>query len=117
MEEREGRGGREKAGRLISQASHLFAGITASFHPQDQPGELAGKSSNCQWAFCEAIRYFSADIAQFDASQVFLTVGDADTLWHPQFFSAMSHEAMVLPATERAWSIWQPPVLLLRNLF
>jgi len=56
-------------------------------------------------------------LSRLDPSQVILTVGDADTLWHPQFFSALACEASSLTAVERAWSIWQPPVLLLRNLF
>lgn len=117
MEDREGPSGRLKAERLISQASHLFAGLIATYHPKDIPGELAGKSSNCQWAYSEALRSFALDIAKLPASRVFLTVGDADTLWHPQFFSAMSYQALQLPAHEREWSFWQPPVLLMRNLF
>jgi len=44
-----------------------------------------------------------------------MTVGDADTLWHPQFFSAATFESQRLTEEERSWSIWQPPVLPLRN--
>lgn len=116
MEERE-EGGRLKAARLISQSSHLFAGIVDTYHPEKISGELAGKSSNCQWAYSRALRHFASDIAKLPASRVFLTVGDADTLWHPQFFSAMSFQALQLPEHEREWSFWQPPVLLMRNLF
>jgi len=117
MEQREGPGGRRKAERLIAMASHLFADIAASYHPANLPGELPGKSSNTQWAYKEVLRRHSAHFAAMDASRVFLTVGDADTLWHPQFFSALSYQALGMSARERAWSIWQPPVLLLRNLF
>jgi hypothetical protein len=41
----------KKAERLINRTSHLFADIAASFHPADIPNEVAGKSSNTQWAF------------------------------------------------------------------
>merc|ERR1719162_2340111 len=56
-------------------------------------------------------------LSRVDASQVLVTCGDADTLWHPQFWSALACEALSLTPAEREWSIWQPPVLLLRNLF
>jgi len=116
MEEREA-SGRDKAERLISRSSHLFAGILATFHPHGLMGEIAGKSANCQWAYRHAMQQLAPEIARFGASRVFLTVGDADTLWHPQFFSALACQALEMPEHERKWTIWQPPVLLLRNLF
>merc|ERR1719359_1125994 len=109
MEVREGAAGQHKADRLIHNTRHLFADIMVAYHPAGLSGEIAGKSSNTQWAYRAALRHWALDLAQIDASQVFLTVGDADTLWHPQFFSALSCEALSLTATERAWSIWQPP--------
>lgn len=106
-----------KAERLIANTKHLFAGIMAAYHPEGVPGEIAGKSSNTQWAYRSALQHWGMLMSQHDPSQVLLTVGDADTLWHPQFFSALACEALSLTAAERAWAIWQPPVLLLRNLF
>lgn len=117
MEEREGPEGHEKAERLVAKAEHLFAGIIAAFHPSGLPGELAGKSSNTQWAFQEALRVFTPVLERYDPSKVFITVGDADTLWHAQFLSAVTYQALEMPHEERAWSIWQPPIMLLRNLF
>jgi hypothetical protein len=117
MEGREGIRGQQKAERLIQNTRHLFSDIIAAYHPAGLSGEIAGKSSNTQWAYRAALQRWRLDLASYDASKVFLTVGDADTLWHPQFFSALSCEGLALSESDRAWSIWQPPVLLLRNLF
>eukprot|EP00929_Paragymnodinium_shiwhaense_P118706 TRINITY_DN90626_c0_g1_i1.p1 TRINITY_DN90626_c0_g1~~TRINITY_DN90626_c0_g1_i1.p1 ORF type:complete len:694 (-),score=133.86 TRINITY_DN90626_c0_g1_i1:388-2469(-) len=117
MEGREGVEGQQKAERLIAATKHLFAGIVASTHPKGLPGEIAGKSSNSQWAFRDAMRVFAPLLAKMDPSRVFISVGDADTLWHPQFFSALTYQGLTMSDQERAWTIWQPPVLLLRNLW
>lgn len=117
MEAREGTSGREKAERLIRDTQHLFADIFATYHPENLPGEVAGKSSNTQWAFREALRHYGPILLGCDLSRVFLTVGDADTLWHPQYFSALTYSGLTMSHHERSWRIWQPPVLLLRNIF
>jgi hypothetical protein len=117
MEGREGPSGQHKAERLMQKTRHLFSDIMAAYHPPNLSGELAGKSSNTQWAYRAALQHWRLELANVDASKVFLTVGDADTLWHPQFFSALTCDGLSLSATERGWSIWQPPILLLRNLF
>eukprot|EP00929_Paragymnodinium_shiwhaense_P096962 TRINITY_DN5872_c0_g1_i1.p1 TRINITY_DN5872_c0_g1~~TRINITY_DN5872_c0_g1_i1.p1 ORF type:complete len:713 (+),score=155.79 TRINITY_DN5872_c0_g1_i1:129-2267(+) len=116
MEAREGKKAQEKAERLIAKTSHMFAGIIASFHPADLPGEIAGKSSNTQWAFREMLRSYASVLGKFDPAQVYLTVGDADSLWHPQYFSGLEYQALMTPVSERQWTVYQPPVLLLRNL-
>eukprot|EP00928_Gymnodinium_smaydae_P043672 TRINITY_DN29218_c0_g4_i1.p1 TRINITY_DN29218_c0_g4~~TRINITY_DN29218_c0_g4_i1.p1 ORF type:complete len:709 (-),score=128.10 TRINITY_DN29218_c0_g4_i1:129-2255(-) len=115
MEAREGDPGREKANRLISETSHLFADIFATYHPENLPGEVAGKSSNTQWAFRQSLQHYGPILMGCDLSRVFLTVGDADTLWHPQYFSALTDSVFSMPEHKRAWTIWQPPILLMRN--
>merc|ERR1740121_370803 len=117
MEEREGEAARTKAATLIDSTRHLFADIFATFHPGNLPGDVPGKSSNSQWAYRQVLQRLAPQLNKHDSSQVFLTVADADTLLHPQYFSAMTYQALTMPAHERAWSLWQPPILLLRNLF
>merc|ERR1719336_1098010 len=116
MEDREGEVAREKAANLIDASRHLFADISATFHPADLRGDLAGKSSNTQWGYRQALQRLAPQLGNYDASKVFLTVSDADTLFHPQYFSALTYQGLTMSAHERAWSIWQPPILLLRNL-
>jgi len=117
MEQREGQAAREKAERLIAATSHLFADIFATFHPENVPGEVPGKSSNTQWAYREALRQYGPILLGCDLSRVFLTVGDADTHWHPQYLSAMTLQGLQMSTEQRSWRIWQPPILLMRNIF
>lgn len=116
MEAREGPTGENKAASLIRQTKHLFADIFATFHPPNLPGDLTGKSSNTQWAYRQMLKHYSADLVQRDISRVLLSVGDADTLWHPQYFSALAYTALSMPVEQRCWSFFQAPMLLLRNL-
>eukprot|EP00746_Dinoflagellata_sp_MGD_P017947 gnl/MRDRNA2_/MRDRNA2_141482_c0_seq1.p1 gnl/MRDRNA2_/MRDRNA2_141482_c0~~gnl/MRDRNA2_/MRDRNA2_141482_c0_seq1.p1 ORF type:complete len:639 (-),score=80.13 gnl/MRDRNA2_/MRDRNA2_141482_c0_seq1:77-1726(-) len=114
MEAREGEAARQKAERLIQGHKALFSDIIATFHPENLPGETAGKSANCQWAFREVQRRYGPRFGHC-ADTVFLTVGDADTLWHPNFFTALALDGMRMTELERSWAMWQCPVLLLRN--
>jgi hypothetical protein len=114
MEAREGCAGRHKAERLIAAHKHCFADIFATFHPENLPGETAGKSANCQWAFREVQREYGPKFGAF-ADKVFLTVGDADSLWHPQYFLALALDGLAMDKEDRSWGMWQSPVLLLRN--
>jgi hypothetical protein len=115
MEDREV-GAHAKAERLMERARPHFADVVATFHPAGLPNELAGKSSNEQWAYREVLRLYGSKLARMDPSRVFLTVGDADSLFHPQYLEAMTVKALKMSMQERSWSIWQPPVMLLRNL-
>lgn len=117
MEEREGKKCELKADRLMHSTRHLFADMMTAYHPAGLEGDLAGKSSNTQWAYRAAMRRWAGELGKMDPSKVILTVGDADTLWHPQFFCSLACDALSLSPEERAWSIWQPPILLVRNLF
>jgi len=117
MEEREGPLGSEKAEWLVRETSHMFCDIFAAFHPAGRTGELAGKSSNTQWAYREALKRYADVLAHRDPARVFLSVGDADTLWHPQYFDAVAYQGLAMSREQAAWAIWQPPMLLFRNLF
>lgn len=117
MEEREGPEGALKADRLIESTSHLFADIFAAYHPPGRAGEMAGKSSNSQWAYRAALGRYADVLSRRDPSRVFISVGDADTLWNPQYFDALTYEGYTKTAEELSWTIWQPPMLLFRNLF
>lgn len=117
MEAREGSSGREKAERLIADTTHLFADVMATFHPDNLPGEVPGKSSNQQWAYRESLRRYSPKLQGRDLTRVFITIADADTLLHPQYFNAMAVQGLKMPQEERFWKMWQPPILLMRNIW
>merc|ERR1719401_2040085 len=118
MELREGPDVMEKAKRIIADTSHLFAGISATFHSPNLPGEVPGKSSNVQWAFGKVKQEYDMQLRkEFDTSRVLVTVIDADTILHPQYLSNLSYQAMTMSREARVWRMWQAPVLLLRNIF
>jgi len=117
MEAREGAAAQDKANRLLSAKKHLFADMIASYHPAGLPGEIPGKSSNEQWGFREALKVWKDKLSNVDPSLVFLSIGDADALWHPDYFSALTIEALGMPREQRLWMMWQAPVLLMRNLW
>lgn len=120
MEQREGPGAKEKADRLIARHKHRFHDMFATYHPPDIPGEIAGKSSNTQWSFREVQRWYGNFVSrnheiEHDISKVFLTVADADSLHHQDYFTNMALQGLKMSQGERSWTIWQPPVLLSRN--
>ena len=87
MEAREGPNTQDKAEQLMAVTCHLFEDMMATYHP---PGEVAEQSSNTQCAFRQFWKKYCVDLHQRDFSSVFITVGDADTLQHPQFFTSES---------------------------
>lgn len=128
MEAREGQAATDKSLRLINRFEHHFKDMIATFHPTNIPNEIKGKSSNTQWAYREVQRYYGNYVAKnamstsrsssnHDPSKVFLTVADADSIHHPDYFTCLSLKALDKDVTkeERAWTMWQPPILLLRN--
>jgi len=118
MELREGPDVKAKAERLIAETKSLFQDISATFHPAGLPGEVPGKASNEQFAFGKILQDYGCESKRsFDLSRVFVTVIDADTLVHPQYFSSLAYHALTMPKEARVWRMWQPPVLLFRNLF
>ena len=57
----------------------------ATYHPPGVAGKVARKSSHTSWPSDSTGRNKVRDFT----SSVFMTVGVADTLWHPQFFRCL----------------------------
>ena len=74
----------------MATTGHLLEEMMATYHPLGTAGKVAGK--------------FHWD----DLSSVYMTVGDADTFWHPQFFSTVIFESQRSTKEERSWSLMQP---------
>ncbi|CAD7939871.1 unnamed protein product [Amoebophrya sp. A25] len=127
MEEREADEDREVAERLIAKHGALFLDMFATYHPPDLPGEVRGKGACAQWAFRDIQRwhadYVKTDaeheggisITQFDASKVFVTQMDTDTIFHKEHFANLTLNAMQMKPEDRCWTAWQAPVLQWRN--
>ena len=69
--------------------------------------------------FPASIRRYGAHVSreggEQDPSKVFITVADADSIHHKEYFANLTLKALPLSAEERTWTMWQPPILNWRN--
>lgn len=114
MEERDPEA-KSVANKLLLKWHDSFLEMFSTYHPAGLPGEVAGKSSNTSWAFKEVSR--RARSLQLDPGRTVVSVNDADCLWHPNYFEAVTLDILRMGLTESAWLIWQAPQLQLRNAF
>jgi len=120
MEAREGKDAQEKAAVLKREFQGKFLEILETYHPSHVRGEVVGKSSNTQWAFrCVQSDWVNrqVEVKAWQKSQMVITISDADSIFHPDYFSALSIDAMELPEERLRWRLWQAPIWLLRNYF
>mmetsp|Transcript_13904 Transcript_13904/g.31057 ORF Transcript_13904/g.31057 Transcript_13904/m.31057 type:complete len:1041 (-) Transcript_13904:122-3244(-) len=114
MEEREA-GASEKAENVIKELGHLFRHMLYTMHPPGIPGEQPGKSANCRWA---AQRLFEEVFPRLgiDLEKVVLTVMDADSEFHPEYFGALTYQFLTAPGAEARFNtIWQAPIIHYKN--
>lgn len=102
-----------KASQLISEYRHKFAHIYATYHP-DLPSEVKGKSSNQawagKWAKGELIDKLGYDIDFTTISSV-----DADSQFHPKYFSALTYGFLTNPARHRRF--WHGAIWFYNNIW
>jgi cellulose synthase/poly-beta-1,6-N-acetylglucosamine synthase-like glycosyltransferase len=98
-----------KAEALRSEFEGVFHSMLLTVHPSDLPGELPGKATNETWAVRQA-RLRLVDHLGIPASQVVVTVVDADSLLHPHYLIELTRQFVLDP--RRFSLVWQAPVLL-----
>lgn len=103
-----------KADILYREFGHRFAGMFATFHPKDIPGEVRGKSSNEAWAARCAKRTL-VDEMGYNLDYLTVTSCDADTLFHPRYFSSLTYKFATDPRRYRLF--WQAPIFLYNNIW
>jgi len=112
MEER-AKGAHQKAAILLKKFKGKFGHLTAIFHPDDIEGEIKGKASNEAWAAKqikkELINEKGGNIDHFT-----VTSCDADTHFHPHYFSALTYKFAKNP--HRYLRFWQAPIFWHNNL-
>jgi len=99
---------------LSAEFAHSFLALVGTTHPADIPGEVRGKSSNESWAARQAERIFCREMG-FDIDHMTVTSCDADTLFHPRYFSALTYYFATNPRRYR--SFWQGPVFYYNNVW
>ena len=113
MEEKEPEA-RAKAELLQREFQGQFAHILATYHPAGLPGEVPGKSSNEAWAARWAKR-FLVDELGYDLACLTVTSCDADSLFHPDYFSCLTYKFCTDPMRHRRF--WQAPIFLYNNIW
>jgi len=118
MEVREA-GSLQKAEALKAEFAGQFKDFIITMHPPGLEGETPGKSSNTRWA---AKQLFEVQIPRMglDMTNVIITVADADSEFHPEYFAALSYAFVNAGGSEgqtpeRHLSIWQAPILHYKN--
>jgi Glycosyl transferase family group 2 len=100
-----------RAQRLSERFAPLFQHFLLTFHP-DQPGEVRGKSANLTWA-AQRVQAELIDTGRLDASQLIVTVCDADSRLHHRYLAALGHDVLAHP--DGQMQIFQPAILFYAN--
>ncbi|MBI2724128.1 MAG: glycosyltransferase family 2 protein [Chloroflexi bacterium] len=100
--------------QLQRDFGHSFFSMIGTTHPKDIPGEVRGKSSNEAWAAKKAARLYCDEMG-FEMDHLTVTSCDADTLFHPRYFSALTYEFATRPKRYRLF--WQGPIFYYNNVW
>jgi hypothetical protein len=104
----------EKAEQLVREFARDFRHIYATVHPRGLPGEMQCKSANEAWAARWAKRRL-VDEMGYNIDHILVTTMDADTLWHPKHFHALTCLFAIHP--ERYTRFWQSPIRYHGNIW
>ncbi len=113
FEEREGEPARAKAKQLSQQYAHKFGHLWATYHP-DVAGEVKGKSANTSWGAKQAKQKL-IDEQGADLDWVTISSEDADVVFDPQYFAALTYEFLTNP--KRYNRIWQGSIRFYNNIW
>ena len=113
MEEAE-EGSPAKAQKICDAFADRFAAIHYSVHPQNLPGEIQCKSANLAWAARQAHQTL-VEGGQLKLDTLVVTSMDADTMWDPRYFSALTCLFALHP--QRHLRFWQAPIRYHANIW
>lgn len=99
---------------LAERFGHSFLAMAGTTHPRGIPGEVPGKSSNEAWAAKRAKQLFCDEMG-YDIDHMTVTSCDADTLFHPRYFSALTYYFATNPKRYRTF--WQGPIFYYNNVW
>lgn len=92
---------------------NVFGGLFFPIHPQDTPGEIPGKHTNEAYA-AKSFKQLYLDTKKLSIDQLTLTSCDVDTIFNPNYFSALSYHFAQNP--KRYESFWQSPIFWHHNI-
>jgi hypothetical protein len=103
-----------KAETLQKEFATSFAHFYYTVHPRGLPGEMQCKSANEAWAG-RWIKRRLVDERGIPLDHICVTTQDADTIWHPQFFYALT--AAFALNENRYNRFWQAPIRYHGNIW
>ncbi len=113
FEDREGEKARNKSRELLREFKGVFGNMWSTYHP-DIAGEVKGKSSNTCWGAKQA-KKFLIDEQGFDLDMVTITSEDADAVFHPSYFAAITQDFLTV---EKPYNkIWQGAIVFYNNIW
>ncbi|NDJ61506.1 MAG: hypothetical protein GYB67_10290 [Chloroflexi bacterium] len=104
----------EKARLLRKEYADRFAHMHYTVHPRGLPGEMQCKSSNEAWA-ARWVKRKLVDELGYNLDHILVTTMDADTLWHPHHFFALT--ALFALNPERHLRFFQSPIRYHSNIW
>jgi cellulose synthase/poly-beta-1,6-N-acetylglucosamine synthase-like glycosyltransferase len=104
----------EKAETLREAYAARFKHFYFTVHPRGLPGEMQCKSANEAWA-ARWVRRKLVDDLGYNLDHIIVTTMDADTLWHPTHFYALTYLFAVNP--DRYLRFWQGPIRYHGNIW
>ena len=112
FEKREEKAAKEKARVLKAEFGNQFAHLWCTYHPL-LPNEVAGKASNESYA----AKWVAKELKKLgmDFKKVTISTCDADTLWHPKYFSCLTY--LFLTDPKRYFHFYYAPFLLYGNFW
>ncbi|MBP7768567.1 glycosyltransferase family 2 protein [Candidatus Woesebacteria bacterium] len=113
FEVREGAEAHTKAEQLKETYAHIFGDLWFTYHP-DIAGEVKGKSSNTSWG-ARAAKKLLVDEKHISIEKITITSEDADALFHPSYFSALTYSFLVDPKPFNV--IWQGAIAFYNNIW
>jgi len=99
---------------LVAEYAHCFAHLYYTVHPRGLPSEMQCKSANEAWA-ARWVKRVLVDEQGYNLDHLLVTTMDADTLWHPRYFYALTHLFAIDP--DRHTRFWQAPIRYHGNIW
>lgn len=103
-----------KAEQLHREYAPRFKHFFYTVHPRGLPSEMQCKSANEAWA-ARWIKRRLVDELGYNMDHLLVTTMDADTLWHPHYFQALTYLFAVNP--NRHLRFWQGQIRYHSNVW
>lgn len=118
-EERDQQQAHQNAQKIQAKFGQTFGALLVTFHPDNIPGEIAGKGANIAWAGKQALHDI-VEARRLPYEKVVVTTLDVDSIVHPQYFAYLTWVYLNHPNRLRTSfqplafyhnNIWQSPAL------